>query len=201
MRKILLLALQISLGAQSVLFGQTDHPAVYEDPAAYEVYSTILSWPDASRMTKSKRLVIRRETLRSQGAFIDGGPYLGGCLRPDAESAKLIGTAIDDHIRMNKTNWRLLKKFKLQIPYQFMKPPTAIFNNEDWDKFYRAYRDSAGFVYLSAVGFNADKTVAVVSIGHWCGGLCGEGQYHVLQKKDGRWIPLEWKGDRCSWES
>ena len=82
-----------------------------------------------------------------------------------------------------------------------MKPPTAIFNNEDWDKFYRAYRDSAGFVYLSAVGFNADKTVAVVSIGHWCGGLCGEGQYHVLQKKDGRWIPLEWKGDRCSWES
>jgi hypothetical protein len=74
-------------------------------------------------------------------------------------------------------------------------------DDENWDEFYKQYPDSGGFVDLSAVGFNADKTVAIVSKGRWCGSLCGEGAYQVLQKIDGNWIPLKWSGELCSWVS
>jgi hypothetical protein len=60
---------------------------------------------------------------------------------------------------------------------------------------------TGGWIELSAIGFNADKTVAVVYMGHLCGGLCGGGQFHVLQKKDGKWEPLKWQGKRCAWVS
>ena len=54
---------------------------------------------------------------------------------------------------------------------------------------------------LSAVGFNVNKTVAVVYMGHYCGALCGGGGFHVLKKKDGKWVALDWKGSSCAWAS
>jgi hypothetical protein len=40
---------------------------------------------------------------------------------------------------------------------------------------------------LSAVGFNADKTIAAVWIYYDCGGLCGSGRLAVLRKAEGVW--------------
>jgi hypothetical protein len=193
--------------SQSILFGQNKQLPVYDDITAYEVYSSILSAPEARLQSKSKNFVIRQETIRNFGAFLDTDPPRPICLRPDAESAKIIGTAIDDFIKVNQTKWRLQEKFKLEIPYRLISSETVISiikpftEMEDWKEFYKKYPDSGGFIDLSAVGFNADKTVAVVSKGRWCGSLCGEGDYYVLQKKDGKWIPLEWKGEWCGWIS
>jgi hypothetical protein len=69
----------------------------------------------------------------------------------------------------------------------------------DWEGFYQRYPNSGGWIELSAVGFNATKTVAVVYMGHHCGSLCGGGGFHVLEKKNGQWVPLEWKGSSCGW--
>jgi hypothetical protein len=70
-----------------------------------------------------------------------------------------------------------------------------------WQGFYQRYPDSGGIVELSAVGFNADKTVAVVYAGHNCGSLCRRGGFHVLQKKAGQWEPPHWDGTKCMWAS
>ena len=206
-RKISLLLISFLILSQSFLYGQTAQLPVYEDAAAYEVYSAVLSFPE-TELSKSKNFVIRRETLRTFGTFFDIAPSPNQiCLRPDAESAKIIGTAIEDYLKVNQTKWLLEEKFKLEIPYKLVKSETivSIINpftkKEDWKAFYKQYPDSGGFIDLSAVGFNADKSVAVVSQGRWCGSLCGEGEYYVLQKKDGKWIPLEWKGEYCNWVS
>ena len=193
--------------SQSFLFGQTNQLAIYEDTDAYEVYSALLSSPEIVRLSKAKNLAIRQETLRNFGAFLDDEPSVRICLKPDAESAKIIGTAIDDYLKVNKTKWLLQEKFKLEIPYKLVKSETFISvikpftEKEDWKEFYKQYPDSGGFIDLSGVGFNADKSVAVVSKGRWCGSLCGEGVYYVLQKKDGKWLPLKWNGEFCSWVS
>ncbi len=180
----------------------------YSDADAYEVYSAVLSFPEAAPPSKSKNFIIRRETLRDFGALIDGETApTRTCLRPDAESAKIIGTAIEDYVKINQTKWLLEEKFKPEIPYKLVDSKTIISiinlltKKQDWKEFHKQYPDSGGFVDLSAVGFNADKSVAVVSKGLWCGSLCGEGRYYVLQKKDGKWIPLEWEGERCGWVS
>lgn len=56
--------------------------------------------------------------------------------------------------------------------------------------------------HVSAVGFNRDRTRALVYVGHHCGMLCGGGRYHVLVKTDGRWQEYkEFRGGSCFWAS
>ena len=43
---------------------------------------------------------------------------------------------------------------------------------------------------MSAVGFNEDKTLAVVYSGSTCGGECGRWSLHLFEKIDGKWKSL-----------
>lgn len=55
---------------------------------------------------------------------------------------------------------------------------------------------------LSPVAFHANRTFAVVYMAHSCGSLCGgDSFFHVLEKKDGVWKNLRWKGTSCAWAS
>jgi hypothetical protein len=47
----------------------------------------------------------------------------------------------------------------------------------------------------------ARGNVAIVYMGNYCGGLCGFGTHHVLQKKDGKWTEIQGKLLRCFWAS
>ena len=201
--QFLLLILSLSLSPQKVTLGQTDRPPSYEDAAAYEVYSTILSSLEAARASKSKNFVIRQETLKNFGAFTEADASFESCLRPKSKSAKILGTAVDGYVKANKTKWRLQNRFKLDIPYQLISSEKALLlsKNEAWSEFYKKYPGSGGYFVLSAVGFNAEKTIAIISMGRLCGELCGEGRFFVLQKIDGKWIPLDWNRENCTWVS
>ena len=202
LRRVFLLSICLFV-SQSVLFGQADQLPLYEDVEAYEVYSAVLSLPEVNALSKSKNFVIRHETITNFGTFLNTEPASSICLRPDAESEKTIGPVIRDFLKVNKMKRRLQAKFKLEIPYQLISFEKILFitKAEGWDGFYKKYPDSGGFIDLSAVGFNAEKTIAIVSQGRWCGDLCGAGRYYVLQKKDGKWIPLSWNGELCDWTS
>ncbi len=166
----------------------------YETADAYEVYAAILpsewSWKDA----KAKRLVIRANTIN-----------YNMCLQPDANSAKLIGSAIMDYIQQNQHPWLLQQRLTIEKPYVLLSPDQieSIFRRSPggWEAFTQMYPDSGGIIEFSAVGFNSDKTIAVVYSGHSCGSLCGGGEFSVLQKKGGKWQPLAWQGSQCMWVS
>jgi hypothetical protein len=70
-----------------------------------------------------------------------------------------------------------------------------------WDSFYSRYPDSGGYIQLSAVGFSADKTKALVYLAHYCGSLCGTGGYAFLEKRDGKWVRATLKASECGWIS
>lgn len=176
-------------------FAQTAPPEPYQVPEAYEIYSAILParWPVT--VAHAKTLLIRAET--------EPGPDM--CLKPEGESVAVVGPAIANFIEANKKQWLLQKTFQMDQPYEFIfeKELDGIFSDGvgGWKNFYQKYPDSGGYNELSAVGFNSDKTVAVVYVAHSCGGLCGAGQFYVVEKKDGRWQELKWKGSSCSWVS
>jgi hypothetical protein len=39
---------------------------------------------------------------------------------------------------------------------------------------------------LSGVGFNSDKTIALVYVEHRCGNMCSS-RYYILEKRNGQW--------------
>jgi len=187
----LLLLLVSTYPYQAPIEKPAEQPSPYQDPEAYQVYSAIipLEWP--SRVAKAKALVISAETS-----------HFRMCLRPDEESRKIIGAAIEDYVRLSKQSWLLEPRFTLDTPYKLLTSSDfkSAFKG-GWENFYKVHPDSGGYIDLSPVGFDAAKTVAVVYMGHLCGGLCGGGKFHVLEKKDGVWKPLKWNGDSCVWYS
>jgi len=127
----------------------------------------------------------------------------------DAEAYQveaLLQPVFDSFVTLSKTIWLLQPNFKLSIPYElasgedlqaFFKPVGT-----GWEGLAKRYPDSAhSYIVLSPVAFNADKTIAVVNMGHSCGNLCGGGTFYVLEKKDGIWKSMRWRGTSCAWAS
>lgn len=191
MLSVILTLITLSLVPQQAI-AKDETPAPYTVADAYEVYSTILpsEWP--MRVSHAKMLVILNVTKSYKM-----------CLTPEVDWQEIVGSAISDYVELNKKTWLLQERFSLEVPYQTATADVLKLIQEQggWEVFYQQYPHSAGWIELSAVGFNSDKTVAVVYMGHHCGGLCGGGGFHDLQKKDGVWVPLQWKGASCSWAS
>ena len=100
------------------------------------------------------------------------------CLKPDPESAALLQPLFDNFEALHKPG------------------------SGDWQGLRDRDPDSAhSYIVLSPVAFNADKTLAIVYMGDSCGSLCGSGTFHVLEKKEGVWKNLRWKGTSCGWAS
>jgi len=168
----------------------------YDDAEAYKVYSAILGQGGPQRKVGTRTLMIRTETE----------PY-GMCISPDAESEKIVGTAIADYKKQNGQKWLLQRRFDIGTPYEMVPSGEidTIFKTEGadgWKTYYERHPNSGGWIELSAVGFNPSKTIAVVYASHSCGWLCGAGEFHILQKVDGKWTPLRLNGGTfCSWVS
>lgn len=168
----------------------------YEEPEAYAVYEAILGEPFLAQ-AKAKSLLVQRET--------EGAPLCEGW---DKESQPRIRSAISDYQTKVKTAWLLQPVLELSVPSIVASKMeiASYFNSEDssGSAFDRQYPDSHGYVVLSAVGFNADRTIAIVSetfvsrpaatrhIVNSAGG------FHALEKRDGHWVPAKLPGT-CGW--
>ena len=77
---------------------------------------------------------------------------------------------------LNSHAWQLqVPIFNIQLPFKlvaFDEIHAALDGPGGWDGFYTKFPESGGYIELSAVGFNPDKTVAVVYVGHHCGSTC-----------------------------
>ena len=56
------------------------------------------------------------------------------------------------------------------------------------------FKGAAGLHSFTAVYFNHAHTMAMTEIGMYCGGLCGNWRWVVLQRSNGRWTILPWTG-------
>jgi len=201
MRKMwILFTLTLMLGGVRAAYGQ-DIWSAYTDKDAYDVYSVLLARESSGDNAISK-LVIEIETFDY--------PRFGGsesdCLIPAEKEKAFYDPVIAAYREVNKTKWLLRPKFASSIPYQFVSAASIkeIFAKkgvDGWKDFYKAHPHSGGVTSLSAVGFNSDKSLAIVYMGNSCGGLCGFGTYHVLKKTEGVWTEIEWHGAICTWAS
>jgi hypothetical protein len=54
------------------------------------------------------------------------------------------------------------------------------------------FRGAAGMHSFTAVYFNHAHTLTITKIGMYCGGLCGNWRWVVLERKNGQWQSLPW---------
>jgi hypothetical protein len=195
MKVLLLLSLfSLAFAGHNVKPIPTDQPKPYEVAEAYQVYATVLPnrWPVT--VAHAKKLLIQAETV----------DYTN-CLKPEGDSIATVGAAIKSYEELNQHSWLLGKTLQMDQQYDLIYAAEikGMFSQgaSGWKNFYERYPESGGWTELSAVGFNAEKTVAVFYVGHHCGMLCGGGEFHVLEKKEGTWRPMTWKGSSCSWFS
>ena len=140
-------------------------PQPYEDADAYQIYSLLLSQEESYGLG---------EVLLINEVTIDGA-LSRKCLTPEAE--KQFSDAIAASYRVGAKRFRLQRRFQIKQPYKLYGPNSVV-------------DPSAPTITISAVGFNPVKTKAIVFIGSSCGGLCGHGTWHLLQKAHGKWIEV-----------
>jgi hypothetical protein len=166
-------------------------PIPYDDQDAYEIYGLLIPHEESYGFGKGA-IVIREQTFA-------GPKDSDRCFSGDA--AANFKDALDDFKSVNAKPWLLQRLFQIERPYDIVSADeieTAFgekATQEGWDDFNARHPDSGGFFVMSAVGFNEDKTLAVVYTGSTCGGLCGRWSFHLLQKIDGEWKTAP--GVRC----
>ena len=165
-----------------------------ETPEAYVVYATLIA--NEIRATPSRKpLVIQRETTFNKECIVSGG-----ALETDWKP-------VADDFKVQNASVRFVAPDRdLRRPYVVVtqKDLLAFFGKQggNWPAFYQRYPDSGGYVEVSAVGFDPSKTRAMVYVSHYCGGLCGGGSYHLLEKSGGAWREADVPGvSTCIWIS
>ncbi len=166
---------------------QNSRLAEYDDQDAYAIYSRLLPSEQSYGFAKGT-IVIQQETA----APVKLDDY---CLT--LEAAREFKNAIEDYKRHTEP-MLLQRRFEIDKPYELVSTETigTLVKNHNWDDFYKRYPDSGGVIKMTAVGFNRQRTLAIVFTGSQCNNLCGQGSFALLKKTDGQWKPVP--GVRCS---
>lgn len=149
-------------------------PEIYSDSEAYKIYSLLLPHEPPYG---NDLVMIRQETVEATMP----------CLTPSAEK-KFVGAVVAFN-RLQGKKYLLQPRFQLDKAYKLIGPDVI-----------RALpsqpQSAASYVEMSPVGFNRDKTRAVLFMGSPCGGLCGKWTYHLLEKVQRKW--KEVSGVNCA---
>ena len=151
--------------------GQTSATATtYAVKDAYQIYSLLLPHEESYSFAKS--------TLSIQEETVSNVALAGACLTPEAWNK--FKEAIAGFNRVQKKKWLLQRNFQIEKSYKLV--------SSDVIKALPDYPpNSAASVIMSPVGFNHEKTRAIVYMGSSCGGLCGSSRFHLLEKAHDEW--------------
>lgn len=168
------------------------------DDEEYAVYSALINnslKDDESREKSSDKsdrlLIINERTSLWDGSIASESQKFFEELK--RSSPELQPETLNDLIVKSNGISTLERKFNIKIKYALVSDDeiNALFKDDvsgGWEAFHRKFPKSSGILTLSRVGFNADKTQAIVYKGWSCGGLCGGGGYTLLRKKKGVWL-------------
>jgi hypothetical protein len=166
-------------------------PQKYSDPDACDVYSAVLPM-DKWYWQNSKTLLIVQEIPPSEWPI--GSPK--GALQGTAEFSETFAGVFKSFEGANQQEALLECAFTIQKPHKMVSKAElhAAFRHlplsatsDGWEGFRDSYPDSSGYLILSGVGFNSDKTIALVYVEHRCGNMCGGSRYYLLEKRNGQW--------------
>jgi hypothetical protein len=159
-------------------------PESYADPEAYAVYAAALPMIWNSEH-EPKSLIFQEETEFSARASADNL-----CIKGDRKFSGTWGSTLENYASVNRVPRRLLRMFPVDKAYILVpkRELDELILKSHWEDFYTRYPDAEGYVSVSSVGFNAQKTKALLAMTYSCGILCMHGTYYFMEKQNGRWV-------------
>lgn len=183
-----LFLISIGFGSVSVSAraGQSSSDLAVSDEE-YEIYSTVIKQKYVQPNTKL--LIIEERTFRYDFDLENDEPW-----REKRKGVTIDRSASEDYEAKNSLPSLLNKAmFKLPVKLNLITDLDlkAIFHGNwgelEWIGYYRRYPESTGFVMLSRIGFNTERTQGLLYIGSRCGPGCGEIHFLLLEKANGTW--------------
>jgi hypothetical protein len=167
-------SLQTSIGAQTQTWRIDDE---------YAVYSALIRTKYVTNSTKLVLVFAQTSPNPDDGSPPDRYDLR---LRPVAQST------IDAYKTKSKVIRALKDEFDLPVKYTLLKKEELdeMFRQDNfsgWKTLLKKYPEATGIIRVSEVGFNLERTQALVYVEHGCGATCGEGGYVLLSKEGEVW--------------
>src|SRR5262249_22310511 len=181
------------IGIGSITLWTTYRRSTIQQQEEYAVYSTVIN--ENSPHERFKLLVIQDRT----GMHGESDEHLiNVCQSLTRRMPSLEKETLADFQAKSKRPYPLRPTLELKVPYKLIseKELGEFFGKEyiKWDSFYEKYPQSQGVMELSRVGFNRNRTQALVYRGNQSDGLAGAGGFVLLTKENGLWTIKEWAG-------
>lgn len=158
----------------------------------YEIYSAAINGAYATRSNKIS-VLIRNYTVNDPDKMSLKHSYHK---QYSIFLAPLSLETVESYIKENEKEEVLEKEFDLKITsalikksdiQRLFKSGVASGETDEWDNFRKEFPDVRNVIGLSPIGYNAEKSQALVYMEEWCGFLCGMGYYIFLEKENGKW--------------
>lgn len=161
--------------------------ATVPDPDEYAVWSILLEKKFAG--THSKKLVIRdRTALHVIAADIEKYAYLSEDAFSDLQAKNTEPYALENKFTVTLPCILISKETEATLFPLTPNAPLDVHKIIDgWRQFYREYPGAQGILTVSRVGFNSDKSQAVVYVTNHVSIAVFADRYFLLVKKNGSW--------------
>ena len=165
---------------------------VYADAEAYTVYAAALAidswyWEGSNTILIQREIPPREWALRAPSEVLQGDAAFAREMEPVFKAfneANATPRLLNSEVDLHRTH-RLVRSADLEEAFRKGEGEQS---HDAWQGFREAFPNSAGYLMLSAVGFNPSKTLALVYVEHRCGNRCDGAYYYVLQKLGGVWV-------------
>jgi hypothetical protein len=166
----------------------------------YEVYSSLFAMPRIVNGKRAQQLVMGTDTAKptinevrdAANCHEDVRPGEPRIRRGPSLFADDVRPLVDDLLIKSRQIYSWNRRFSLRRSYTLLSASKfrAFFReryNGGWDVFYRKFPDAEGFKTLSRVGFNRDKTKALVYVVSAYTTIDTFTTFVLLQKTRGEW--------------
>lgn len=156
----------------------------------YAVYAVLVKEIGREEKNADRLLVIKEQPSLWISSIDDGQSNFYEEMKKT--SPALMAETVNDLRAKNKERFKFARNFNIDRQYVLLSEEDVktFFKagvGDGWKSFREKYPKAVGITTFSRVGFNADRTQALVYRGYQCGGLCGGGDYYLLSRKNGAW--------------
>ena len=119
------------------------------------------------------------------------------CIDAPEADRQTLEQAVNDFQAQSGNVYRIVNRFNLNGRKVRLLNETEEKRLENWlfsgkDRPEPSLADATDIIRLSRVGFSSDRTLAIVIVSNYCGGLCGSERWRVFKRNKDGWVEQQW---------